>query len=155
MRFSRSTDLVMFLSLEILASIIRICLPSLVELIDLVNFVIIFFVLLSQITLPRWLTFLHRFQTALIGLLSRIYLFLLALVFVLQWLFFHSEILIMLLPQFPLIFHQIHNRMPPFHGIAYHHSHADWDGLCHHLRDVPWEDTFKLVASVAASEFCE
>ena len=25
--------------------------------------------------------------------------------------------------------------------------HADWDGLCDHLRDVQWEDTFKLGAS--------
>ena len=29
------------------------------------------------------------------------------------------------------------------------------DGLCDHLRDVPWEDIFKLSASAAASEFCE
>ena len=29
------------------------------------------------------------------------------------------------------------------------------DGLCDHLRDVPWEDIFKLSASTAASEFCE
>ena len=35
------------------------------------------------------------------------------------------------------------------------YSLADWDGLCDHLRDVPWEDIFKLGASVAASEFCE
>ena len=28
------------------------------------------------------------------------------------------------------------------------------EGLCDHLRDVPWEDIFKLSAS-AASEFCE
>ena len=28
-------------------------------------------------------------------------------------------------------------------------------GLCDHLRDVPWEDIFKLSASAAASEFCE
>ena len=42
----------------------------------------------------------------------------------------------------------------PFHCIAYDCSRADWDGLCDHLRDVPWEDTFKLSAS-AASEFCE
>ena len=25
----------------------------------------------------------------------------------------------------------------PFHPIAYDYSHADWDGLCNHLRDVP------------------
>ena len=28
-------------------------------------------------------------------------------------------------------------------------------GLHGHLRDVPWEDIFKLSASAAASEFCE
>ena len=43
----------------------------------------------------------------------------------------------------------------PFHCIAYNYSHADWDGLRDHLRDVPWEDIFKLSASAAASEFCE
>ena len=43
----------------------------------------------------------------------------------------------------------------PFHRIAYDYSHADWDGLCDHLRDVPWEDIFKLGASAAACEFCE
>ena len=42
-----------------------------------------------------------------------------------------------------------------FHNIAYDYSHADWDGLCDHLRDVPWEDIFKLSGSAAASEFCE
>ena len=46
-------------------------------------------------------------------------------------------------------------RDPPFHRIAYDYSRADWDGLCDHLRDVPWEDIFKLGASAAASEFCE
>ena len=40
-----------------------------------------------------------------------------------------------------------------FHRIAYGYSCADWDGPCDHLRDVPWEDIFKLVASAAASEF--
>ena len=43
----------------------------------------------------------------------------------------------------------------PFHRIAYDYSRADWDGLRDHLRDVPWEDIFKLGASAAASEFCE
>ena len=42
-----------------------------------------------------------------------------------------------------------------FHHIAYDYSCADWDGLHDHLRDVPWEDIFKLSASAAASEFCE
>ena len=42
-----------------------------------------------------------------------------------------------------------------FYCIAYNYSCAEWDVLCDHLRDVPWEDIFKLSASAAASEFCE
>ena len=35
-------------------------------------------------------------------------------------------------------------------------SYSQQDALFHdHLRDVPWEDIFKLSASAAASEFCE
>ena len=41
----------------------------------------------------------------------------------------------------------------PFHRIPYDYFCADWDGLHDHLRDVPWEDIFKLCASTAASEF--
>ena len=43
----------------------------------------------------------------------------------------------------------------PFHRVAYGYSRAGWNGLLDHLRDVPWEDIFKLSASAAASEFCE
>ena len=43
----------------------------------------------------------------------------------------------------------------PLHRIAYDYSRADWDGLHDHLRDVPWDDIFKLIASAVASEFCE
>ena len=32
----------------------------------------------------------------------------------------------------------------PFHCIAYDYSCAGWDCLRDHLRDVPWEDIFKL-----------
>ena len=60
-------------------------------------------------------------------LLFWIDLFLLTLVFVLQWLSFLLEILVMLMSQFPLTFHQIHNS----------------------------KNIFKLRASAAASEFCE
>ena len=42
-----------------------------------------------------------------------------------------------------------------FHCIAYDYSRADWDSLRNHLRDVPWEDIFKLSASAAASEHFE
>ena len=70
-------------------------LPTLVELIDLVNSVIIF---LSQTTLLRWLTFLQGSQTVILtALLVWIYCFLLMLVFVLQRFSLHWEILIMLL----------------------------------------------------------
>ena len=31
-----------------------------------------------------------------------------------------------------------------------HYSRADWDGLRNHLRDIPWEDIFKLGVSAAA-----
>ena len=87
MSFSQSTHLLMFLSLETLTFIIRTGLPILVELIDLVNSVIIF---LSQMTLLRWLTFLLGSQTVILTvLLFWIYLFLLTLVFVLQWLSLH------------------------------------------------------------------
>ena len=43
----------------------------------------------------------------------------------------------------------------PFHCIACDYSRADWDGICDHLRDFPWEDIFKLSTSAAASEFCK
>ena len=43
----------------------------------------------------------------------------------------------------------------PFHRVTYDYSCADWDGLRDHLRDVPWENIFKLSASAAGSEFCE
>ena len=42
-----------------------------------------------------------------------------------------------------------------FHHITYDYSCTSWDGLCEYLRDTPWEDIFKLSASVTASEFCE
>ena len=44
-------------------------------------------------------------------------------------------------------------RDAPFYRMAYGYSRADWDGLCDHLRDVSWDDIFKLGASAAASEF--
>ena len=34
-----------------------------------------------------------------------------------------------------------------FYWIADELSREDLDGICHHLRDVPWEDIFKLKAS--------
>ena len=43
----------------------------------------------------------------------------------------------------------------PFHRITNDYSRANWDSLRGHLRDVPWEDIFKLSASAATSEFFE
>ena len=45
-------------------------------------------------------------------------------------------------------------RDAPFHRMAYDYS-ADLNGRCDNLRDVPWEDIFKLGASAAVSEFRE
>ena len=39
-----------------------------------------------------------------------------------------------------------------FYHIAYDYSCAAWDGLHDHLRDVPWEDIFKLGAPAATKE---
>ena len=141
MRFSRSTHLLMCLSLENLTSIIRTGLPILVELIDLVMSVSI------STTLLRWLTLLLGFLW--------IYFFLLTLVFVLQWLSLHwgnsNHVVVSVSIDFP----SYSQRDALFHCIAYGYSRADWDGLRDRLRDVPWEDIFKLSASTAASEFCE
>ena len=41
----------------------------------------------------------------------------------------------------------------PFHHIDYDHSCADWNGLCDCLKDVSWDDIFKLSASAAGGEF--
>ena len=41
----------------------------------------------------------------------------------------------------------------PFHCIAYDYYCVDWDGVCDHLRNLPWENM--LTASVTAREFCE
>ena len=43
----------------------------------------------------------------------------------------------------------------PFHHIAYDYSCADWNGLYDYLKDVSWNDIFKLDASAAASVFFE
>ena len=101
-------------------------------------------------TLLRWLTFLLGSLTVTItALLFWIYLFLLTLVFVLQWFSLHWEILIMLLSQFQK------GMDASFYCIAHDYYRADWDGIRDHLRDDPWDDVFKFSASAAASKFCE
>ena len=79
---------------------------------NLVNSVII---ILSQMKLLRWLTFLLASLTVTLTVsLFWIYLFYLTLVFFLKWLSLHWEILIMLLPQYPFTFCKTQIRMPHF-----------------------------------------
>ena len=80
------------------------------------------------------------------------YLFLLMLVFVLQWLSLLLDILNMWLSHFPLTFSQTQKGNALFHHIAYGYSCADWNGLCYHLRDVSMDNIFKLSASATASQ---
>ena len=136
----------MCLSLETLTSIIRTGLPILVELIDLVNSVIIF---LSQTTLLRWLTFLLGLQPLLLDLfLSSDAIICSTMAFSPLGNSDHVVVSVSIdFPSYP-------ERDDPFHRIAYDYSFAHWDGLRDHLRDVTWEDIFKLSAS-AAREFCE
>ena len=132
--------------------IIRTGLPILLELINLVNSVII---CLSQMTFLRWLTFLLGSQTDSHGpaLLD---------------LFLTSDASICSAMAFPPLGNSDHAVISVsicfpsnsqwdalFHCKAYDYSCADWDGLRDHLRDVLWEDIFKLGASATASEFCE
>ena len=108
MRFSWSNHLLISFSFENLTPIRRTDLPILVKLIDPVNSVI------NSNDLTQMVNFSTRIPDCDTILLIWISFFLLALVFVLQWLFFHWKILNMFLCQLPLTFHHIHNEMPYF-----------------------------------------
>ena len=126
----------MFLSSETLTSIISTGLPILVELIEMVNSGII---ILSQMALPRWLTFLLGSQTDSHGP-------------VLLDVFLTSDASICSTMAFPPLGNSDHVVVSVsidfpsysywdtlFHCIAYDYSLALWDGLHDYLRDVPWE----------------
>ena len=136
----------MFLSLETLTPIMRTGLPILVERINLVNSVIIF---LSQMTLLRWLNFLLQSQIViLIVLLFWIYFFLLTPVYICSTVDFpplgnSDHVVISVFIDFP----SNSQRDAPFHLRAYDYSRASWDDLRDHLKNIPWEDIFKLGAS--------
>ena len=136
MRFSRSTHLLIFLSLE---NSIRTGLTILVGLIDLVNSVIIF---LFQMTILRWLTFLDLFISSDASICSTM---------AFPPLGNSDHVVVSVSIDFP----SYSQWDALFHHIAYDYSWPVWDGVCDHLRDVPWEDIFRLGASAAASEFCE
>ena len=104
-----NNHLTIYLSVETLTLIKRIRLPILVDLKDLVNSVI------TSNYLTQMITFLLGSLTVTLTiLLFWIYLFLLTRLFALWWLSSYWEILIMLLSQFPMTFHQTQNRMPHF-----------------------------------------
>ena len=152
MRFSRSSHL-LFLSLETLTFIRRTGLPILVELIDLVNSVKICSISndLNQMVnfptripdcdsySPTILDFFLSFDASICSTIA------------FPPLGNSDHVAVSLSIDFPTNSQQD----APFHHIAYDYSCADWDGLCDHLRDVPWEDIFKFRASAGASEFCE
>ena len=119
------------------------------ELTDLVNSVIIF---LSQTTLLRWITF--QIPNCDFHSPTLLDLFISFDASICSTDSLHWEILIMLLPQFPLVFHQFHNGMPISWWSVWLFSYC-WGYLHDHLTDIPWEDIFKLGATVVASEFCE
>ena len=94
MRFAQSSHLLMYMSLGTLTSTIRTFWPILVELIDLVNFAIIFVILLTMVNFPTRI--LDYDSTALP---FWIYFFLVTL------------FLLIMLFQFPLTFLQNQTRM--------------------------------------------
>ena len=153
MRFSRLTHLLMFLFLEALTFIRRTGLPILVELIDLMISVIIFSVsndLTQMVNFPTWIPNCDSHSPALLNL------FLSSDASICSTMAFlplgnSDQVVVSVSIDFP----SNSQWYALSHRIAYEYSHADWDGLCDHLRDVPWEDIFKLGASAAASEFCE
>ena len=139
--------------LQTLMSIIRIGLPILVELIDLVNSVIIFMILNDLTQVVNFLTRMPDCDSHIPALLD---LFISSDTSICSTMVFSSlgnydHIVVSVSINFP----SYSQRDAPFNRIAYDYSRAGWGGLRDHLRDVPWEDIFKLKASAAASEFCK
>ena len=154
MRFSQSTHLLMFLSLETLKSIIRTGLPILVELIGLVNSVITLLLISNDLT--RIVNFPTQISDCDSHSPAHLDLFLSSDAGICSTMAFppfanSDHVVLSVSIEFPSKSQQD----ALFHRTVYGYSHADWDSLCDHLRDVPWEDIFQLDASSAASEFCE
>ena len=183
MRFSQTTHLLMFLSVETLTPIIRTDLPIVVELINLVN--LQFFYIKS----PYWDEYMDNFPTWIPDCDSHgpafLDLFLSSDASICSTIAFSplgnsDHVVVPVSIEFLWVFieylstmafsllgnsdHVVSNSIEfpsnsqwdaTFHRIAHEYSCVDWIGLCDHLRDVPWEDIFKPGASAAASEFCE
>ena len=101
-------------------------------------------------TLLRWLTFLLRSQTDSHSL-ALLDLFISSDAIICSTLEKFDHVVVSV----SIDFQTNSQQDAPFHRIAYAYSGADWDGLRDHLRDVPWEDIFKLGASATAFEFCD
>ena len=106
-------------------------------------------------TLLRWLTFLLGSKTVILTVL-------------LSWIYLFLQMLALFYNGFPsagkflscccLSFYWLSIKFTTGCPVSSHSiwlSRADWDGLCDHLRDVPWEAIFKPGASADASEFYE
>ena len=143
----------MFLSLETLTPIIRTNLPILEELIDLVNSVLIF---LSQnnhtqmVNFPAWIPYCDSHSPPLLDLLPSSAASISSTILCAP-LGNSNHVIVSVSIDFPSNSQQDAS----FYHIAQDYSCDHCNGLCDHLRDVPWEDIFKLGASAAASEFCE
>ena len=153
MRFSPSTHLLMCLSLETLTSIIKTGLPILLELIDLVNSCYNFSISNDLTQMVNFSTQIPDCDSHSPALLD---LFLSSDVSICSTMAFrplgNSDYIVV---SVSIDFPSNSRQYALFHRIAYDYSRADWDSLRDHLRDIPWEDIFKLSASAAASEFCE
>ena len=110
---------------------------------DLVNSVIIF---LSQTTLLRSLTFLLGSLTVTLSSDASI-----CSTMAFPPLGNSDHVVVSVSIDFPIN----SKRDTQFHHVPYDYSHADWGGLCDHLRNVPWEDKFEPNASIATREFCQ
>ena len=126
----------MFLSSGTLTFIIRTGLPILVDLIDLMNFVIVFFIsndLTQMGNFPFRIPDCDSHSPALLNL------FLSSYASICSKMGFpplgnSDHIVVSVSIDFP----SNSQRDALFHCIAYDYSRADWDGLRDHLRDVPW-----------------
>ena len=95
----------------------------------------------------------------LTALLFFIYLFLLTPVLFLQFVsticFFSTKSSNHVVVSVSIDFPATSKPNAPFHRIAYDYSRADRNGLHDRLRDIPWEDIFKISAPASASECSE
>ena len=105
----------------------------------------------SQTTLLRWLTFvLESLTVTPTALLFWIYLGSICSTKAFPPLGNSDHVVISVSIDFPRNLEQD----TPFHHIAHDYSLVDRDGLRNHLRDVPWEDIFKLSISADVSDIC-